>query len=166
MPDPWRRYPNPSLPFDLLAAPSPPPTPPALPPAMSSRPPLPPSQVCRDLSGSSSHRTFASISDFVTSLAGPAAHLISKVLIANNGIGAVKCIRSIRKFCFDTFGDEKAITFVVMATPEDLRANAEYIRMGDEIVDVPGGSNNNNYANVNLIVEIARTHSVNAVWAG
>ncbi len=78
----------------------------------------------------------------------------------------MKCIRSIRKFCFDTFGDEKAITFVVMATPEDLRANAEYIRMGDEIVDVPGGSNNNNYANVTLIVEIARTHGVNAVWAG
>lgn len=38
--------------------------------------------------------------------------------------------------------------------------------MGDVIVDVPGGSNNHNYANVNLIVELARLHSVNAVWAG
>ena len=38
--------------------------------------------------------------------------------------------------------------------------------MGDVIVDVPGGSNNHNYANVNLIVELARLHGVNAVWAG
>jgi hypothetical protein len=30
-------------------------------------------------------------------------------------------------------------------------ANAEYIRMGDVIIDVPGGSNNHNYANVTLI---------------
>ena len=40
-----------------------------------------------------------------------------------------------------------------MATKEDKNANAEYIRMADEIVDVPGGPNNNNYANVMLIVE-------------
>jgi acetyl-CoA carboxylase/biotin carboxylase 1 len=45
-------------------------------------------------------------------------------------------------------------------------ANAEYIRMGDVIVDVPGGSNNHNYANVTLIVELARLHGVHAVWAG
>jgi acetyl-CoA carboxylase/biotin carboxylase 1 len=45
-------------------------------------------------------------------------------------------------------------------------ANAEYIRMGDVIVDVPGGSNNHNYANATLIVELARLHGVNAVWAG
>ena len=50
-----------------------------------------------------------------------------------------------------------------MATPEDVRANAEYIRMADEVVDVPGGSNNNNYANVNLICEIAERLQVDAV---
>ena len=38
--------------------------------------------------------------------------------------------------------------------------------MGDVIVDVPGGSNNHNYANVPLIVELARLHVVHAVWAG
>lgn len=38
--------------------------------------------------------------------------------------------------------------------------------MGDIIVDVPGGTNNHNYANVTLIVELARLHRVNAVWAG
>ena len=30
-----------------------------------------------------------------------------------------------------------------MATPEDLRANSDYIRMADQYVEVPGGSNNN-----------------------
>ena len=38
--------------------------------------------------------------------------------------------------------------------------------MGDVVIDVPGGSNNHNYANVTLIVELARLHGVNAVWAG
>ena len=33
-------------------------------------------------------------------------------------------------------------------------------------MDVPGGSNNHNYANVTLIVELARLHGVHAVWAG
>jgi acetyl-CoA carboxylase/biotin carboxylase 1 len=50
-----------------------------------------------------------------------------------------------------------------MATPEDMKANAEYIRLADEVVDVPGGSNNNNYANINLICEIAERHVVDAV---
>ena len=50
-----------------------------------------------------------------------------------------------------------------MATPEDMNANAEYIRMADEVVDVPGGTNNNNYANINLICEIAQRLRVDAV---
>ena len=31
---------------------------------------------------------------------------------------------------------------------------------------VPGGTNNNNYANVELIVDIAERMGVHAVWAG
>lgn len=50
-----------------------------------------------------------------------------------------------------------------MATPEDFNANAEYIRAADEVVDVPGGTNNNNYANINLICDIALQHRVDAV---
>ncbi|KAF3986487.1 hypothetical protein FT663_04865 [Candidozyma haemuli var. vulneris] len=92
--------------------------------------------------------------------------VISKVLIANNGIAAVKEIRSVRKWAYETFGDERAVQFVAMATPEDLAANAEYIRMADQCVEVPGGTNNNNYANVELIVEIAERTNVHAVWAG
>jgi len=113
-----------------------------------------------------SHRRFTSVEAYVDELGGDKSHVIKKVLIANNGVAAVKAIRSIRRWAYDVFADERAIQFVVMATPEDLRANAEYIRMGDVIVDVPGGSNNHNYANVTLIVELARLHGVNAVWAG
>ena len=61
------------------------------------------------------------------------------------------------------FGDERAISFVVMATLEDLRANADYISMVDTIMDVPSGANHHNYANVTLIVELARLHAVHAV---
>lgn len=52
---------------------------------------------------------------------------------------------------------------MVMATPEDMSANCEYIRLADEVVDVPGGTNNNNYANINLICEIAENCEVDAV---
>ncbi|KAI9223672.1 carboxyl transferase domain-containing protein [Blastocladiella britannica] len=91
---------------------------------------------------------------------------IQSILIANNGIAAVKEIRSVRKWAYETFGDESAIQFVAMATPEDLLHNAEYIRMADHFVPVPGGSNNNNYKNVDLIVELAERTGVDAVWAG
>lgn len=92
--------------------------------------------------------------------------IISKVLIANNGIAAVKNIRSVRKWAYETFNNDRIIQFVVMATPEDLGANAEYIRMADQYIEVPGGTNNNNYANVDLIVDIAERAQVDAVWAG
>lgn len=92
--------------------------------------------------------------------------IISKILIANNGIAAVKEIRSVRKWAYETFGNERIVQFVAMATPEDLEANSEYIRMADQYVEVPGGTNNNNYANVDLIVDIAERTDVDAVWAG
>lgn len=104
------------------------------------------------------------VTEFVKSHEGHT--VISKILIANNGIAAVKEIRSVRKWAYETFGDERAIQFTVMATPEDMTANAEYIRMADQCVEVPGGTNNNNYANVELIVEIAERTDVHAVWAG
>jgi acetyl-CoA carboxylase/biotin carboxylase 1 len=45
-------------------------------------------------------------------------------------------IRSVRKWAYETFGNERAIQFTVMATPEDLQANADYIRMADQYVEV------------------------------
>lgn len=50
--------------------------------------------------------------------------LLLQVLIANNGIAAVKCMRSIRRWAYEMFRNERAIRFVVMVTPEDLKANA------------------------------------------
>uniref|UniRef100_A0A8D0GX21 acetyl-CoA carboxylase n=1 Tax=Sphenodon punctatus TaxID=8508 RepID=A0A8D0GX21_SPHPU len=75
-------------------------------------------------------------------------------------------MRSIRRWAYEMFRNERAIRFVVMVTPEDLRANAEYIKMADHYVPVPGGPNNNNYANVELIVDISKRVPVQAVWAG
>ncbi|KAG8377362.1 hypothetical protein BUALT_Bualt08G0025200 [Buddleja alternifolia] len=91
---------------------------------------------------------------------------IHSILIANNGMAAVKFIRSIRTWAYETFGSEKAILLVAMATPEDMRINAEHIRIADKFVEVPGGTNNNNYANVQLIVEMAEITHVDAVWPG
>ncbi|KAI2617262.1 acetyl-CoA carboxylase [Hypomontagnella submonticulosa] len=104
------------------------------------------------------------VKDFVSSHDGHT--VITNILIANNGIAAVKEIRSVRKWAYETFGDERAIQFTVMATPEDLAANADYIRMADHYVEVPGGTNNHNYANVELIVDVAERMNVHAVWAG
>ncbi|KAH0297252.1 acetyl-CoA carboxylase acc1, partial [Aureobasidium melanogenum] len=106
----------------------------------------------------------SSVKDFVAAHDGHT--VITNVLIANNGIAAVKEIRSVRRWAYETFGDERAIQFTVMATPEDLAANADYIRMADKYVEVPGGTNNNNYANVELIVDVAERMGVHAVWAG
>ena len=50
---------------------------------------------------------------------------IHRLLIANNGIAAVKAIRSIRKWCYETFENDRIIGIVVMATPEDLAAHAQ-----------------------------------------
>lgn len=50
--------------------------------------------------------------------------LLRQVLIANNGIAAVKCMRSIRRWAYEMFRNERTIRFVVMVTPEDLKANA------------------------------------------
>jgi acetyl-CoA carboxylase/biotin carboxylase 1 len=76
---------------------------------------------------------------------------IKKVLIANNGMAATKSIRSMRQWAYMELGDERAIQFVAMATPEDLKANAEFVRLADSFVEVPGGKNSNNYANVDVL---------------
>ncbi|KAI0561153.1 acetyl-CoA carboxylase [Gracilaria domingensis] len=105
-----------------------------------------------------------SLQNYVKRLAGK--RVISKILIANNGIAAVKAIRSIRRWSYETFGNERTIEFVSMATPEDVAANAEYVRMADMWTSVPGGSNNHNFANVELICDLANRFDCDAVWAG
>ncbi|KAL5992309.1 acetyl-coenzyme-A carboxylase [Asimina triloba] len=104
------------------------------------------------------------VDDFCKALGGKKP--IHSILIANNGMAAVKFMRSIRTWAYETFGTEKVIWLVAMATPEDMRINAEHIRIADQFVEVPGGTNNNNYANVQLIVEMAEITHVDAVWPG
>lgn len=87
-------------------------------------------------------------------------------MVANNGLAAVKFIRSIRTWTFGMFGNDRAISIVAMATPEDIRINAEHLQMADQFIEVPGGTNNNNYANVNLILQTAQRAHVDAVWPG
>ncbi|CAN7994541.1 unnamed protein product, partial [Ixodes pacificus] len=68
----------------------------------------------------------------------------------------------------------------IVATPEEFVSRfgghhvinkvrdgrAEYIKLADHCVPVPGGSNNHNYANVDLILDIAKRVGAQAVWAG
>ncbi|KAL3149360.1 hypothetical protein ABBQ32_002163 [Trebouxia sp. C0010 RCD-2024] len=81
-------------------------------------------------------------------------------------MAAVKFIRSVQDWAYKSFGNEHAIALVAMATPEDMRVDAEHIKMADQFVEVPGGSNANNYANVRLIVQTAEKANVDAVWPG
>ncbi len=106
----------------------------------------------------------SAIEDYVKARGGD--RVIKKILIANNGMAATKSILSMRQWAYMELGDEKAIQFVAMATPEDLKANAEYIRLADSFVEVPGGKNLNNYANVDVITQIAKEQGVDAVWPG
>jgi acetyl-CoA carboxylase/biotin carboxylase 1 len=104
------------------------------------------------------------VKQFVEKLGGKRP--IQRVLIANNGMAATKAILSMRQWAYITLGDERALEFVALATRDDLNANAEFIRLADTFVEVPSGSNKNNYANVDLIVEIAEQQKVDAVWPG
>ncbi|CAO2041466.1 unnamed protein product [Urochloa humidicola] len=110
------------------------------------------------------HASVSKVVEFCASLGGKTP--IHSILVANNGMAAAKFMRSVRTWANDTFGSEKAIQLIAMATPEDMRINAEHIRIADQFVEVPGGTNNNNYANVQLIVEIAERVGVSAVWPG
>ena len=81
-------------------------------------------------------------------------------------VGAVKAIRSLRLWEYETFRTHDILHIVCMATDDDVKANAEYIRLADEFITVEGGSNRNNYANVDLIVKVARRCQADAVWPG
>lgn len=81
-------------------------------------------------------------------------------------VGATKAIRSLRSWAYETFKSHDVLHLVCMATEDDLRTNAEYIRLADEYIIVEGGSNVHNFANVDLIVKIARRCGADAVWPG
>jgi acetyl-CoA carboxylase / biotin carboxylase 1 len=124
--------------------------------------------LCREIRLAGVPKRISSLSQqvdsFVKSIGGTAP--IYSILVANNGIAAVKFIRSIRKWAFTTFGSDKAISLVAMATHIDIKSNAEHIHMADQFVEVPGGGSAENYGNVKLIGQIASQAAVDAVWPG
>jgi len=93
---------------------------------------------------------------------------IKRILVASNGMAATKVMMSMRQWAHmeANLGSCGILEFVAMATKEDLDANAEFIRLADQHVEVPGGKNVNNYANVDLICKIAKAQKVDAVWPG
>lgn len=56
--------------------------------------------------------TLVTTEEFVNKFGGNRA--INKVLIANNGIAAVKCMRSVRRWSYNMFQNEREVRFVVM----------------------------------------------------
>nr|CAD2161778.1 unnamed protein product [Meloidogyne enterolobii] len=94
------------------------------------------------------------------------ARSIRKILVATNGIAAVKCILSMRKLLMQLFRNDRIIRFVCLTTEQEIQSKAEYLKMADYLVFSPAGANTNNYANVDEIVEHATRNNVDAVWAG
>lgn len=72
---------------------------------------------------------YLSVIFFLNVLANNAKYIYFQVLIANNGIAAVKCMRSIRRWSYEMFKNERAIRFVVMVTPEDLKGKVNIFAM-------------------------------------
>ncbi|KAL3899485.1 MAG: hypothetical protein SGPRY_012631 [Prymnesium sp.] len=56
---------------------------------------------------------------------------IRRILLANNGMAAAKFTLSIRNWLFESFGDDKLIHIMAMATPEDMKASARHIDLAD-----------------------------------
>ena len=56
---------------------------------------------------------------------------IRRILVANNGMAAAKFILSIRNWLFESFGDDKLIHIISMATPEDMKASAKHLALAD-----------------------------------
>ena len=71
---------------------------------------------------SSPHTPFLSVDEFVSQSSGN--RVIKKILVANNGIGARKAILSLRRWSFEIFNNDRMIQIAVMASPEDMKANA------------------------------------------
>jgi hypothetical protein len=57
--------------------------------------------------GGQDGRQAEGIAEYVARLGGKRA--VKRILIANNGIAAVKAIRSIRRWAYETFGNEREV---------------------------------------------------------
>ena len=55
---------------------------------------------------------------------------------------------------------------MALATSEDIKANAEYVRLADSFIEVPRGVSLNNHTSVDIVVEIAKEQRIDGVWPG
>ncbi|KAK0396480.1 hypothetical protein QR680_001733 [Steinernema hermaphroditum] len=113
-------------------------------------------------------KPYESVEEFVCTLVPDESKRrhVKKILVATNGIAAVKCILSTRKFAQDKFGDDRLIKLISLTTEQEINSNAEYLKRVDGFAISPAGANTNNYANVDEIVRHAVEQKVDAVWAG
>ena len=88
--------------------------------------------------------------------------VIRKVLIANNGMAATKSILSMRRWAFNTFGDDHAIQFG-HGDEEDIAANAEFIRFADDYVKFRVVPTRTATRTCRSLAEIAKREGVNCV---
>ena len=88
---------------------------------------------------------------------------IRRILIASNGMAAMKFIRSIKDWCTITFGDRNVVSLCVMCSEDDSESLSKYIEYSDNVVCVPGGKSSLNYGNVELIVETAISQSADVL---
>jgi hypothetical protein len=62
------------------------------------------------------------IADYIAFRGGK--RVIQRILVANNGLAAVRFMRRLREWSFEYLGSEKALHFICMPTPEDIEVGA------------------------------------------
>ncbi|CAI5449095.1 unnamed protein product [Caenorhabditis angaria] len=84
-----------------------------------------------------------------------------KILIATNGLAAVKFISSIKQW-----NTEYNIKFICLTTIDEVNSGAEYLRHADDIYFLPAGENKNNFANIDEIQKANEHFEPNAIFVG
>ncbi|KAK6029327.1 hypothetical protein OSTOST_04562 [Ostertagia ostertagi] len=72
-------------------------------------------------------KVFKTVEDFVNTYVEDASKRrpIKKMLVATNGIAAVRCILSIRKLLMQLFRNDRIIKFICLTTEQEIRSNAD-----------------------------------------
>uniref|UniRef100_A0A1I7T0B6 acetyl-CoA carboxylase n=1 Tax=Caenorhabditis tropicalis TaxID=1561998 RepID=A0A1I7T0B6_9PELO len=91
---------------------------------------------------------------------------IKRVLIANNGLAAMKCLISIRQWLQNQFDTSDIVTLICIATEDEMKSASHYLKLADEIIMAPSGANSKNFANVEVITRLAIESRADAVYVG
>uniref|UniRef100_A0A1I7WUB4 Alba domain-containing protein n=1 Tax=Heterorhabditis bacteriophora TaxID=37862 RepID=A0A1I7WUB4_HETBA len=71
-------------------------------------------------------QVFKTVEDFVNCYVDDTSKRrpIKKMLVATNGIAAVRCILSVRKLLMQLFRNDRIIKFICLTTEQEIRSNA------------------------------------------